>query len=319
MLEIYCRRKMTNTAPIILFVYNRLSHTQQVITALKQNALAQDSQLYIYADAAKDVDAEQKVNELRTYLTTISGFKQVDVILRENNLGVDDNTIQAVTEVVNRHGKVIVLEDDLVTSPWFLTYMNEGLNFYENQDAVASIHGYVYPVQKELKDVFFLKGADCWGWATWRSAWDLFEPDGQKLLDKIEAQGLQKEFDFDDTYPYLEALKQQAIGNTKHWDIRWYASAFLAEKLTLYPGRSLVKNIGHDASGTHCGNSTDYDVVLADAALSVQTDTIPDPEAFRAFADFFKTLSAGNTARPKGFLSKSFKSFKTLLRKSAEK
>jgi len=306
---------MINTAPIILFVYNRLSHTQLVIEALKRNALAEDSKLYIYADAAKDVHAEQKVNELRNYLTTITGFREVQVILRESNLGVDDNTIQAVTEVVNRHGKVIVLEDDLVTAPWFLSYMNEGLDFYENQDNVASIHGYVYPVKKDLKEVFFLKGADCWGWATWKRAWDMFEPNGQKLLDKIEAQGLQKEFDFDNTYPYLEALRQQAIGNTKHWDIRWYASAFLAEKLTLYPGRSLVKNIGHDASGTHCGNSTDYDVVLADTAFSIETNTIPDSEAYRAFADFFKDLSAANKTQPKGFLSRSFKSFKTLLRK----
>ena len=304
---------MNSTAPIILLVYNRLSHTQRVVAALKENLLSEDSELYIYADAAKDAAATETVNLLRSYLPTITGFKNVHIRLRENNLGVDENTIQAVTEVINIHGKAIVLEDDLVTSPWFLKYMNDGLEFYEHQDQVASIHGYVYPVQQELKEVFFLKGADCWGWATWKRAWDLFEPDGAKLLKKIIAQDLQPEFDFDNTYPYFQALKEQAIGNTSHWDIRWYASAFLAEKLTLYPGKSLVTNIGHDASGTHCGHSTDYDVVLAQSAPSVETGITPDPEAYRAFADFFKQLPSANATRPKGFLSRTVKKLKTFI------
>lgn len=305
---------MNSTAPIILLVYNRLWHTQQVITALRENSLSKDSELYIFADAAKDAGAADQVNHLRSYLPAITGFKALHICLRETNLGVDENTIQAVTEVINIHGKAIVLEDDLVTSPWFLKYMNEALDFYEHQDKVAAIHGYVYPVQKKLKEVFFLKGADCWGWATWKRAWDLFERDGAKLLDSITAQGLQKEFDFDNTYPYLKALKAQASGNTTHWDIRWYAAAFLAEKLTLYPGESLVTNIGHDASGTHCGNSSDYDVVMAQRPLAVETEVVPDPDAYRAFADFFENVSSKNTAPPKGFLSRSFKKLKTFFK-----
>lgn len=306
---------MKSTAPVILFVYNRLLHTQRVITALKENPLSADSELYIYADAAKDAGAADLVDRLRNYLPTISGFKKVHICLRETNLGVDENTIQGVTEVINIHGKAIVLEDDLVTSPWFLKYMNEALHFYEHQDKVASIHGYVYPVQQKLKEVFFLKGADCWGWATWKRAWDLFERDGAKLRDSITAQGLQKEFDFDNTYPYFKALKEQAAGNTTHWDIRWYASAFLAEKLTLYPGQSLVNNIGHDTSGTHCGNSTDYDVVMAQSALAVETGIIPDREAYHAFAAFFKHLSSDKAPRSKGILSRSFKNMKRFIGK----
>lgn len=302
---------MITTAPIILFVYNRLSHTQQVITALKENLLSAESELYIYADAAKNADAVQAVHELRIFLTTITGFKSVHICLRETNLGVDDNTIMGVTEVITKHGKAIVLEDDLVTSPWFLKYMNEALDFYENNDEVASIHGYVYPIQQGLKEVFFIKGADCWGWATWKRAWSLFEHDGAKLLEQINARGLQKEFDFDHTYPYVKALEQQAIGNTKHWDIRWYASAFLAEKLTLYPGQSLVKNIGHDASGTHCGHSNSYDVTLSLSPLSVETEVVADQEAYRAFADFMRSLSFNSPTRPKGIASRLFKQLKT--------
>lgn len=302
---------MTTTAPIILFVYNRLSHTQQVVAALKENLLSAESELYIYADAAKNVGALQAVNELRNFLTTITGFKSVHICLRETNLGVDDNIILGVTEVISIHGKAIVLEDDLVTSPWFLKFMNEALDFYENQDEVASIHGYVYPVQQKLKEVFFIKGADCWGWATWKRAWDLFEHDGAELLEKISTQGLQKEFDFEDTYLYFKALEQQAIGHTKHWDIRWYASAFLSEKLTLYPGRSLVKNIGHDASGTHCGHSNSYDVTLSLTPLSVETEVIADQQAYHIFADFMRKLSVNSPVRPKGIASRLFKQLKT--------
>ena len=308
--------KMNNTAPIILFVYNRLTHTQRVIEALKENSLAKDSELYIYADAAKDAKARHKVDQLRSYLPSITGFKNVYIHLRDTNLGVDENTIQGVTEVVNLHGRVIVLEDDLVTSPWFLKFMNEGLDFYENEHDVASIHGYVYPVRQKMKEVFFIKGADCWGWATWKRAWDLFEPDGAKLLDKIVAEGLQQEFDFDNTYAYVEALKRQATGKTTEWDIRWYASAFLAGKLTLYPGQSLVTNIGHDASGVHCGESTSYEVAMAQSALCVKTDIKPDPEAYIAFADFFTQLALDRTPRPKGLLSRSFRKLKTFIREA---
>lgn len=305
-------------APIILLVYNRLWHTQQVVAALANNFLSQDSELHIYADAAKNEEAIEQVNLLRNYLYTITGFKTVHICLRETNLGVDENTIQAVTEVVNRHDQAIVLEDDLVTSPWFLKFMNDGLDYYRHQDNVASIHGYVYPITQPLKEVFFLKGADCWGWATWKRAWDVFERDGQKLVDGILARGLQREFDFNHSYPYFNALKSQAMGHTSEWDIRWYASAFLAEKLTLYPGQSLVRNIGHDASGTHCTASTNFDVALANAALSVATDTIPDQQAYQAFTDFFTRLLAPNAVPAKGFLSRSFKKIKGFITKSPE-
>lgn len=306
---------MKSTAPIILFVYNRLSHTQQVIAALKENLLSKDSELYIYSDAAKDADALDKVNELRAYLPSITGFKDLHICLRDKNLGVDENIILGVTEVIHQHGKAIVLEDDLVTSPWFLKYMNDALDFYENKEEVISIHGYVYPTQQKLKEVFFLKGADCWGWATWKRGWDLFEPDGKILLDQMQARNLQKEFDFDYTAPYFKALEEQAMGKTKVWDIRWYAAAFLAGKLTLYPGQSLVANIGHDATGEHCGHSTNFDVVLAQSPLSVETEIVPDPVAFLAFSDFLKKLSADQTRPAKGILSRSFKKLKDTIKK----
>lgn len=303
---------MPTTAPIVLFVYNRLDHTQRTVQALKENLLAADSDLYIYADAAKNTNASASVETVRSFIDTITGFRSVNIRLRETNLGVDQNVIQGVTEVIKEKGRVIVLEDDLVTSPFFLKYMNDALDFYENEEKVISVHGYSYPVEGKLKETFFLKGADCWGWATWKRGWDLMELDGKKLLDQFTDQELSSEFNFDNSYPYVSALQQQAAGENDQWDIRWYAAAFLAGKLTLYPGQSLVKNIGHDASGTHCDVSNVYDVELAQSAINVETETVPDREAYLAFANFLRKLSDPGPQRKKRFpwLSKMAKSLR---------
>lgn len=304
---------MNQFAPIILFVYNRLDHTTKTINALKENFLADQSDLYIYADAAKNIDGVQLVDRVRNYLQTITGFKSVTIRLRDKNLGVDENTLLGVSEVINERGKVIVLEDDLVTSKWFLKFMNDGLDYYEDSDDVIAINGYTYPVKQELKEVFFLKGADCWGWATWKRGWDIFEYDSQKLLNQITEKNLQAEFNFNNSYPYMEALAQQAMGNTSHWDIRWYASAFINRKLSLYPGQSLVNNIGHDASGTHCGISTTYDVSVAQSSVNVKTAIEHDNEAYQAFVDFLKPNQ--ETDKKKGWLSRTFKKLKSSLSK----
>jgi hypothetical protein len=203
------------------------------------------------------------VDSVRKYLKTITGFKKVTIIEREGNLGLANSIISGVTEIVNRFGRVIVLEDDLVCSPYFLKYMNEALDFYEKEDTVISIHGYVYPVAGKLPETFFLKGADCWGWATWKRGWDLFEPDGKKLLDGLSKRNLRKEFDFNGTFPYTKMLKDQIRGKNNSWAIRWHSSAFLNGKLTLYPGMSLIRNIGTDESGTHSGKTDMYDVAIS--------------------------------------------------------
>jgi hypothetical protein len=300
-------------APIVLFVYNRLNHTRKTVAALQQNLLSKNSDLYIYADAARDLASADQVDEVREYLKTVTGFKSVNIRLREKNLGVDANVIQGVTEVVEQHGNIIVLEDDLVTSEWFLTYMNDALDFYQNEQQVVSIHGYLPPVDQQLKEVFFLKGADCWGWATWKRGWDTFEPNGSVLLDRLEKAELQSVFDFDGSYPYTQALKDQAEGKTTCWDIRWYAGSFLDNRLTLHPGKSLVNNIGHDNSGTHCEETRDYEVDLARNPVNVETTVVHDEQAYKAFSDFFRTLPQYRVSK-KNWLSKSFKQLKAALR-----
>ncbi|WCL51262.1 methyltransferase, TIGR04325 family [Leptospira sp. GIMC2001] len=247
-----------NLAPIALFAYARLDHLQKTIESLKLNRLAQDTELYIYSDNAKNSNIEPKIIEVRKYIRSITGFKNITIIERTTNFGLANSIIDGVTEVTNKHGQVIVLEDDMITSPFFLDYMNEGLNLYKDDQEVCSIHGYIYPTSIKLPKSFFLKGADCWGWATWSRGWKIFEHDGSKLLAELESKNLTGEFDFNDSYPYTQMLRDQIHGKNDSWAIRWYASAFLKNKKTLYPGESFVTNIGNDGSGTHCGVGDEY-------------------------------------------------------------
>jgi hypothetical protein len=246
-------------APIVLFVYDRPWHTRQTVEALKRNTLAMGSDLIVFSDGARESAAsKEKVAAVRDYLASISGFKTVGVVSREKNYGLGRSIVDGVSRVVEEHGRIIVLEDDIVTSRFFLEYLNQGLNLYENDDDVISIHSYIYPVGPGLPETYFLSGADCQGWATWKRGWDLFEADGRKLLDELRARGLTREFDFGGAYPFTRMLKDQIEGRTSSWAIRWYASAFLKGKFTLYPRESLIRNIGFDGSGTHCSNVDNF-------------------------------------------------------------
>jgi hypothetical protein len=251
-------------APIALFVYNRLDHMRRTVDSLKRNILAKDSDLIIFSDASKSKEQADRVRAVRCYIHQIEGFKSLTIIEREVNYGLAKSIINGVAEIVNNYGRAIVLEDDMVTSPHFLTYMNEALNKYEDDDRVICIHGYVYPTKEKLPEAFFLRGADCWGWATWKRGWELFNPDGKTLLKELKRKKLINEFDFNGAYSFSRMLNDQIKGKNDSWAVRWYASAFLANKLTLYPGRSLVHNIGNDDSGSHCGHSS-----LMDADLTV--------------------------------------------------
>ncbi|MFZ8801730.1 MAG: glycosyltransferase [Candidatus Calescibacterium sp.] len=273
-------------APIVLFTYNRPWHLMQTVSALLKNFLASESEIFIFSDGPKDENDEAKVAEVRKYIKTIKGFKRIEIIERDKNWGLANNIIDGITKVVNQYGKVVVLEDDLVTSPYFLKFMNDGLNMYEEEEKVISVHGYVYPI-KGLPEIFFLRGADCWGWATWKRGWDLFEKDGKKLLDELEKRKLTKLFDFNGAYPYTKMLKDQVEGKVDSWAIRWYASAFIHEKLTLYPGISLVKHIGD--LGIHIkGNSWWLDFELSEKPIFVKRiPPIEDPEVRKKIEDFF--------------------------------
>jgi len=246
-----------NLAPITLFVYKRVDHLIKTVAALKNNDLATESELIIFSDGPKGKFDSDKVKEVREYIKKIDGFKRLQIIEREKNFGLANNIIEGVTEVVNNYGRIIVLEDDLVISPYFLRFMNSALNIYEKENRVISIHGYVYNI-KGLPETFFLRGADCWGWATWKRGWDLFEKDGEKLLTELKKKKLTREFDFNGGYPYTKMLEKHIKGKNDSWAIRWYASAFLKEMLTLYPGKSYVQHIGYDYNSSNARFRTKF-------------------------------------------------------------
>lgn len=277
------------TAPIALFTYCRPDHTRRTVDSLLQNKFASESDLIVYSDAARMHEKQAAVDEVRAYLATITGFRSVTIRHRSENYGLANSIIEGVTEVLMQYESIIVLEDDMVTSPYFLTYMNEALEKYADDDRVVSIHGWVFPVAKSLPEAFFLIGADCWGWATWRRGWDCFNNNGQFLLNELKCRKLIHAFDFNGLYPYSKMLESQIKGKNDSWAVRWHASAFLAGKLTLYPGRSLVHNIGNDNSGTHCGESADLDVILSASPINLNNISVePSQQGRLAFVDFFR-------------------------------
>ena len=276
-------------APIALFVFARPEHTRRTVESLKRNYLADKSELFIFADAKKSETQEDFVSEVRQYIRQIDGFKSVTIIERESNFGLAKSIIDGVTTIVRKYGRVIVLEDDLVTSIHFLKYMNDALEKYSNDDRIVSVHGYVYPCSKPLPEAFFLPGADCWGWGTWESGWDIFNPDGRHLLDEINGRNLKYIFDYNGAYPFSTMLEDQILGRNDSWAIRWHASAFLEGKLTLYPGRSLVNNIGHDNSGTHCGENNEYETKVSEKPIDLsKVEVKSSKKAFIAFEKFLR-------------------------------
>ncbi len=273
--------KNTNLAPIVLFVYNRLWHTQQTIEALKKNELAKDSTLRIYADGAKGDKDKKQVEELRKYLPTISGFKKVEVIEAEHNKGLGESIIGGVTETVNKHGKIIVLEDDLVTSPVFLQYMNNALNFYENNDKVISVQAYAYPFEGKVPEAYFFRGADCHGWATWKRGWDLFESNPKILKDKMYELGLVDEFDFNGAMPGMKMLQSVIDGKNDSWAIRWGMTSYISGKLSLFPGKSYIKNIGLDGTGANTGVDNHYHTEISNNLIDIQNIPVVENKKIR--------------------------------------
>lgn len=276
-------------APVVLFVYSRPEHTRRTLESLQRNPLAIESDLIVYSDAARTPETQRAVDTVRAYLLTVTGFRSITVRPRSKNYGLARSIIEGVTEVLEQSDRIIVLEDDMVTSPHFLGYMNQALERYADDSRVASIHAYVYPVRQPLPEAFFLPGADCWGWATWRRGWQHFNSDGQYLFDELKRRQLLRAFDFNGAYAYSNMLQDQVKGLNDSWAVRWHASTFLAGKLTLYPGRTLVQNIGIDNSGTHCGETTCFDSSLSKTPIDLGDIAVePSREGLQAFEKFFR-------------------------------
>jgi len=276
-------RNQNNLAPIALFVYNRPDHTRRTVEALLKNDLSAQSVLYAFSDAPANDSARAGVAAVRDYLKTVSGFAQVHVIEREKNLGLIGAITGGVTEVVNRHGRVIVVEDDIVTSPHFLRYMNDALDLYENEPRVMHVSAFMFPVKGDWDETFFYNTTSCWGWATWQRAWDNYNPDAAALLAEIESRGALNRFDIDGACrSFSDQLRQNAAGSMKTWAIKWYASVFLQGGLSLHPKYSLVRNIGFDGSGVNSTVTNHYDQESSSRPVAVESIELKEDPLVRA-------------------------------------
>ena len=263
---------MNNLAPIILFTYCRPDHTKQTVEALAANEFASESDLFIYSDAPKNAKAEEGVRKNRDYIKTIKGFKTITIIERETNWGLARSLIDGITTVIKKYGKAIIVEDDIITSPYFLKYMNEGLEKYKETKQVGEILGYLINTDVPMPESFFSSIWGCWGWATWKDRWDDFNPDADDLYAQITSnRKLVKKFDIDYHFDLTRMLRDQKNGKIDSWAIRWAASNFLLNKFCLYPGFSLVRQIGMDGAdgATHSSKTSLFDTELSQTPIKL--------------------------------------------------
>ncbi|MDB5014859.1 MAG: sugar transferase [Daejeonella sp.] len=289
---------MQNLSPIALFVYNRPEHTRRTIKFLKENLLADESRLFIFSDGPANSKEVEKVNEVREVIKSADGFKKIEIVERSENAGLANSIIEGVTKLVKEYGKVIVFEDDLITSPYTLKYFNDALCEYQNASKVMHIGAYMYPLKAEnLPETFFYRAATSWGWATWDRAWKSFEPDIDILMKQFDAHKRFK-FSIEGTMNFWRQMQEFKTGRNNSWAIRWYASIFLKNGLTLNPSHSMVNNIGHDGSGVHSGLNDIYNVVINPKPISYFPDQLHEnAEAFAAIKIFLQNRKGTLTQR----------------------
>ena len=280
---------MQNFAPIALFVYNRPEHTRRTIKFLKQNLLAEQSRLFIFSDAAKNQSSQTLVEQVREIIKSVDGFLEVQIIERKSNMGLADSIIDGVSRLVKEYGKVIVFEDDLISSSYTLQYFNDALKRYQNEEKVMHIGAYMYALNDEsLPETFFYRAATSWGWATWDRAWINFEPDIDQLISQFNTEK-KHQFSIEGAMNFWKQIQEFKSGKNNSWAIRWYASIFLKGGLTLNPSQSLINNIGHDGTGIHSGLNDIYNVVINPQPIHFFPEKIKeDQQAYLSIKEFLK-------------------------------
>lgn len=259
-------------APVALFVYKRLEMLNSTVQALATNAFAEFTDLYFFSDGPKDKVDEESVKRVRNYLETVKGFRSITIINRSHNIGLSNNILEGVSRLLSEFDKIIVLEDDIVTSPYFLEYMNCSLDMYEDEDSVCQICAYSYLEEslagKINETTYFIKGSDCLAWGTWRSSWTSFMTDPWSLLKEIYRRKKIKSFNRSNSYNYFGMLFKSCHNVSTSWAVRFYAINFLLNRYTLYPVKSLALHTGNDHIATNYRHSRGKDPLYV--PLSVQ-------------------------------------------------
>lgn len=284
-------------APIALFVYNRPWHTEQTLNALKSNNLSDQSILYIFSDGPK-IDANEddfkKVNEVRNLIYSITWFKEVNIICSKENKGLALSIIEGVSDILEIYQKIIILEDDIVTSPGFLRYMNDALNLYANNDKVFHVSGYMFPVKGKLPETFFYRQTSCWGWGTWADKWQHFQNSATLLRDQLTQSGKIYQADIDGTNQFLQQLNDNVDQKIKTWAVLWHFSVFIKDGLSLHPYKSLTRNIGMDNSGSNCKETIRFDVNPIKKINVNLIEVIENRKVYEYLKEFYEKKEKGS-------------------------
>lgn len=286
-------------APIALFVYNRADHANRIIASLKSNFLSANSEIYIFSDAAKYPGDEKKVAEVRRIIRLVEGFSAIHIIERSENYGVAKSITDGVSSLCKSHGRVIVVEDDLILSREFLKFMNYSLDLYQRNDDIFQVSGYMFPIDVSTsKSVIFLPLISCWGWGVWDRSWRLLDADMNMLPSLERDVRLKNKFNFNDTYPYYSMAVKQKKHEIDSWGIAWYLTVFMRNGLVLYPPHSLVENVGVDSSGTHGRGHSELQARVNEATMDgfifPTTEMIGfDEKSMRGIENLFRSMQKG--------------------------
>lgn len=286
-------------APIILFVYNRPDMVEQTLRSLQKNALATESELFIYADGPKaDASSEQlnKIAEVRKLIRKEQWCGKVNIVEREKNMGLANSVISGVSEMVEKYGRTIVMEDDIQVSPFFLNFMNDALDLYEHNEKILAVASWNYFASgiSCTNDHFFFRYPDSIAWATYKRSWNLFEKDAKQAYTKLKEKGKLQAFNGDGHALYFENMLQMQIeGKINSWAIRWTATAVLNDMLTVFPKLSMSKHLGFGAEATHEKTEIDYNanLTVSDRKLNLTEATAieEDKNALEKWVEFVKT------------------------------
>lgn len=260
---------MSNTV-VAVFAYRRSLHLARVLRSLQVQWREIPLPIHLFLDGSRGECDSAAVDACRNVAAQFTDSLDLNVRASTANIGLFGSITKGISELLDLYSEVIVIEDDILTSPYFLRYMLDGLTRYADQPRVASIHGYTPPIPARLPETFFLRGADCWGWATWRDRWSLFRSDAAVMAAEIRDRGLANKFNLGGGVPNLQLLDARAAGRSGSWAICWHASCFLADRFSLHPGRSLVRNIGIDSSGEHCSPTPELVAHLTDRPIPIQ-------------------------------------------------
>jgi hypothetical protein len=280
---------MSEFAPVVLFVFKRVDSARGLIESLLNNREASSTDLYIFSDGPRNENETAPVSKVREYIHSIEGFKSVNITCAPVNKGLANSIINGVTSVLNTHGKVIVVEDDLLVSNNFLQFMNQALEYYKNNEKVLSISGFTYPIKKRIGDDIYLTRRICsTGWATWVDKWLKVDWEIQDFTSFMQNRTEQRRFNRMGS-DLTGLLYKQMQGKVDSWAIRWCYHQFKNDLHTVYPTVSKVKIFGLDEMATHTNLKWNrYETVLDESGniqFNFTNEVQLDPFYVKQFVD----------------------------------